>query len=819
DFGRLIEQQLADSVPLTSEWVERYARQYVAPVRNGVSAVERAVRRNLERLPRPDRLVAAPVDSVAEPVAGSITPNAMQQEALIAIDAMRRDGKRRAVVISATGTGKTILSALDVRAVAPMRMLFVVHREQILDRAIQEFQRVLGAPASDFGKLTGSSKQTDARYLFATIQTLSRPEVLASLPSDAFDYILIDEVHRAGAQSYARVLQYFEPAFLLGMTATPERSDGFNVFELFDFNVPYEIRLNKALEADMLVPFHYYGVTDVEFDDGSTVDEQSSLSQLAGAIRVDHIIDAVSTYGHAGVPVRGLMFCSRKEEARALSEALNERFVFGRQLRTIALTGDDSIERREQVVDQLEAGELDYILTVDIFNEGVDIPSVNQVVMLRQTQSAIVFVQQLGRGLRKADGKDYLVVIDFIGNYSNNFLIPIALFGDDSLNRESVRQHLISAEEVGVVAGLSSVRFDRIAQERVLRSLADTQLDSLQRLKQAIETLRNRLGRLPSLHDFLRFESADPVVLATRLGSYPLLLERLTKTPSGMTGAELRALMFLSHEALAAKRVDELLTLRLLIREGSVSSARLAEELAPFAHSNPERHAESAVRVLSLAFATEMEQKKYQAPAVQVLHDGRISLGREFAESYRRSSAFRVAVDDLIETGLDLVQARYTIGQPFTTGRQYSRKDAVRLLLWPKNSSSTVYGYKVDRDTATCPIFNTMHKSEEIAASTAYEDELLDRSTMRYYSKSKRTLQSPDVSAMLSGDIALHVFAKKSDADGSAFYYLGEADAASPEQTSMIDDHGDSLSVVRMILRFLEPIEPGIFDYFQPSLS
>jgi superfamily II DNA or RNA helicase/HKD family nuclease len=818
-FGRLIEQQLAESVPLTPEWVERYAEQYVAPRRSEASTVERAVRRQLEQLPRPDRIEAAQTGPAADPAAQPITPNAMQQEALFAIDAMRREGKRRAVVISATGTGKTILSALDVRAVAPRRMLFVVHREQILDRAIQEFKKVLGAPASEFGKLSGSAKQTDARYLFATIQTLSRPDVLTALASDAFDYILIDEVHRAGAQSYARVLQHFEPTFLLGMTATPERSDGFNVFELFDFNVPYEIRLNKALEADMLVPFHYYGVTDVEFDDGSTVDEQSSLFQLAGAIRVDHIIDAVSTYGHAGVPVRGLMFCSRKEEARALSEALNERSVFGRQLRTTALTGDDSIERREQVVDQLEAGELDYILTVDIFNEGVDIPSVNQIVMLRQTQSAIVFVQQLGRGLRKADGKDYLVVIDFIGNYANNFLIPIALFGDDSLNRESVRQHLISAEEIGVVAGLSSVRFDRIAQERVLRSLADTQLDSLQRLKRAIETLHNRLGRLPSLHDFLRFESADPVVLATRIGSYPLLLERLTKTPSGMTSAELRTLMFLSHEALAAKRVDELLTLRLLIREGSVSRTRLVRELAPFAHAEPERHAESAVRVLSLAFATEMEQKKYQVPAVRILDDGRISLGRELAASYARSPAFRVAVDDLIETGLDLVQARYTVGLPFTAGRLYSRKDAVRLLLWPKNSSSTVYGYKVDRDTATCPIFNTMHKSEEITASTAYEDELLDRSTMRYYSKSKRTLQSPDVSAMLSGEIALHVFAKKSDADGSTFYYLGEANAASSDQTSMVDDHGNSLSVVRMLLRFLKPIEPGIFDYFQPSLS
>ena len=166
---------------------------------------------------------------------------------------------------------------------------------------------------------------------------------------------------------------------------------------------------------------------------------------------------------------------------------------------------------------RLEAGELDYILTVDVFNEGVDIPTINQVVMLRQTKSAIVFVQQLGRGLRKAPGKDYLVVIDFIGNYANNYLIPIALFGDESLNKESLRKNLIAAEESGVLPGLSSVRFDRIAQERVLQSITAAKLDSMVMLKAAVTAIHERVGGVPSLWDFLRFESVDPVVLATKM--------------------------------------------------------------------------------------------------------------------------------------------------------------------------------------------------------------------------------------------------------------------------------------------------------------
>ncbi|MGM1030471.1 MAG: DEAD/DEAH box helicase [Actinomycetota bacterium] len=833
-LGSIIERQLADSEPLTQQWIEEYSEFYVSPEpRRSARAVRptRAIRgavsaRNAEPAPLepPQRRLSGVPDlgRAGSPNPGldtRVIPNTMQQEALRAIAAMRADGKQRAVVISATGTGKTILSALDVRAAQPERVLFVVHREQILDRAIAEFQRVLEAPSASFGKLTGTSRQLDRRYVFATIQSLSRPETLASLDPAAFDYVLVDEVHRAGASSYSRVLDHLKPKFLLGMTATPERTDGFNVFELFDFNVPYEIRLNGALEADMLAPFHYYGVADVEFEDGTSTDDATQLGRLASPERVRHIARAIASYGQAGIPIKGLMFCSRKEEAHELSDALNSVAVRGKPLRTVALTGEDSIERREQVVQRLEEGALDYILTVDIFNEGVDIPTLNQVVMLRQTQSAIVFVQQLGRGLRKAPGKDYLVVIDFIGNYANNFLIPIALFGDDSLNRESIRQHLISAEEVGVIAGLSSVRFDRIAQERVLQSLAATQLDSMQRLRQAIETLRNRLGRLPALHDFLRFESADPVVLATHSGNYPALLERLTKTPTGLRPSELRALTFLSNEGLAAKRVDELLVLRTLLEERTASKARLAEVLASDSYRSPESHVDSALRVLSLEFATEMEQKKYASGIVVSDRNGEVRLDQAFEDSYRDSLTFRSAVDDLIETGIELVRARYRQGMPFTPGRQYSRKDAVRLLHWPKNSSSTVYGYKVDQTTRSCPIFNTMHKSDDIAASTAYEDELLDPSTMLYYSKSKRTLQSPDVAAIVSGRIDLHVFAKKDDADGSAFYYLGRADAQNPEQTTMSGGDDTALNVVRMQLRFDQPIDAGIFDYFKPALT
>ena len=800
---RLVESQWADSIPITDEWINEYETLYEKP------APPRVPSRRIAARPHP--ATSDPSDTRPPLVA-----NQMQQDALIAIEAMRRDGKSRVLVISATGTGKTILSALDVRAARPERMLFIVHREQILDRAIDEFRRVLGAPAGDFGKLTGTHKQHDRKYVFATIQTLSQPGTLEMLERDAFDYILVDEVHRAGAASYARTITHFAPKFLLGMTATPERTDGASVFEMVDYNGAYEIRLNRALEEDMLSPFHYYGVADVAFDDGNTTSATTDLARLSSRIRVDHVLNALDTYGQAGVQPRGLIFCSRKDEAHALAAALNRSTLRGRPLRTVALTGEDSIAQRERAVQRLEAGEIDYILTVDIFNEGVDIPSVNQVVMLRQTQSAIVFVQQLGRGLRKHADKEYVVVIDFIGNYANNYLIPIALFGDDSLNKESIRKNLIAAEEAGVLAGLSSVRFDRLSQQRVLKSITETKLDSMQNLKAALETLRNRLGRVPALHDFLRFESVDPVLLAKRLGNYPLLVERLLKDESQLSESEQHALTLLSFEALDAKRPHELLLLRTLLLEGPVSNARMREVFAEHGASSELQHVLSAIRSLDLSFHTEAERAKYRSGIVEA-SGGHVRLTDHFSSAYSDSAAFRLAVDDLIVTGLELIAARYLPLQPFTPGRQYSRKDACRLLCWDKNVMATIYGYRVDKPTKTCPVFVTYQKASDVAASTAYEDELLDRRTMRWFTRSRRTLRSAEVAAIVSNDVATFAFAKKDDAEGSDFYFLGAARATGATETRM--QRGEPLPVVQVDLQFDAPINSAVFDYFHPIVT
>ncbi|WP_322937858.1 DUF3427 domain-containing protein [Nocardioides bizhenqiangii] len=794
----LVAREIEISVPLTQGWIDEYTTQYVAP---------------------PPRVVPTHAAGSTDPAVVEILPNRMQRDAIRALADVRAEGGKRAIVISATGTGKTMLSAFDVRACGPARMLFVVHREQILDRTIREYQRVLERPSSDFGKLTGAAKQGDRPFVFATSQTLSQPQVLAEFASDDFDYIIIDEAHRASATTYRRILEHFTPGFLLGMTATPERTDGLNVYELFDYNVPYEIRLNHALEEDMLSPFHYYGVAEVVYDDGTTITDDSDLAVLIAPDRIKHLIGALETYGQAGVPPRGLIFCSRKAEARALSDELNKRTLRGQTLRTVALTGDDSIPHREAEVARLENGELDYILTVDVFNEGVDIPSINQVVMLRQTQSAIVFVQQLGRGLRKAEAKEYLVVIDFIGNYANNFLIPIALFGDESLNKESLRKNLIAAEESGVLPGLSSVRFDKISQQRVLKAIAETTLDKMQRIKAAMLEMQDRVGGVPTLGDFFRFESVDPILLATKREHYPALVQAILKVESGLSPAETRALGLLSHEVLPAKRGHELVLLGTLLAGGRVEPSTIQARLNEAGLTHDDRVVASAIDTFTLERHAEADIKRYQDPIVTRRGDGSVSLSEAFIASYGGNDTFRAAVDDLRTTGAELVKARYHPTKVFTPGLQYSRKEVCRLLGWPRNWASTLYGYKTEVETGVCPVFVTLHKADDIAVSTAYGDRLVDRTTMLWYTRNRLTLKSREVVPIVNNAVAIHVFVKKDDAEGSGSYYLGQATSHDGEETTMPNADGHPLNVVRMMLRFNDPIDVALYDYFHPTVT
>ena len=286
------------------------------------------------------------------------------------------------------------------------------------------------------------------------------------MPND-FDCIILDEAHHSSADSYQKIMRYFKPKLWLGMTATPDKRDdneaGRNIYEIFHYQIAYEIRLQQAMEENMLCPFHYFGISDISVVEDKTVKagklSTRDFNQLVCDERVKHIIEQAEYYGYSGERVKGLVFCSRIEESKELSHKFNEAGY-----RTISLNGDASEEERAEAFERLAMDEndaagdrqpLDYIFSVEILNEGVDIVEVNQVIMLRPTESPIVFIQQLGRGLRKAEGKEYVVILDFIGNYTNNFMIPVALSGDRTYNADTIRRYVISGNST--IPGASTI--------------------------------------------------------------------------------------------------------------------------------------------------------------------------------------------------------------------------------------------------------------------------------------------------------------------------------------------------------------------------
>ncbi|XKE94438.1 DEAD/DEAH box helicase [Metaplanococcus flavidus] len=792
-FKDQFEEVWNESQVLTSEWIAEYEKSYVpTDFRREASKVAEL----------PEAYQKNPIQEALV-----IKPNKMQQVALREIQAVREAGHDKGLVVSATGTGKTYLSAFDVRSFSPKRMLFIVHREQILQKAKSDFMQILGGMEKDFGILSGSSRQTDARYLFATIQTISKESTLKQLEPEAFDYILIDEVHKAGAKSYLKVIEHFKPQFLMGMTATPERTDDFNIYELFDYNVAYEIRLQEAMEEDMLCPFHYYGVTDVEYAEG-VIDEATAFAKLVTNERVDHILDKILYYGHSGDKVRGLMFCSRKDEALQLSAEFNKR-----GLRTTALTGDHSQEERLRQVELLESEQLDYILTVDIFNEGIDIPSVNQVVMLRQTQSSIIFIQQLGRGLRKHNSKEFVTIIDFIGNYKNNYLIPVALSGDRSQNKDNIRRRM---KDTSYIKGISTVNFEAIAKNRVFSAIKRSNLTDMKLLRDAYIELKNRIGYVPQLQDFIQHNSIDPLVIVQKYQNYYRFLLKLKETDPVLSTYEDQVITMLSLEILNGKRKHEILLLDLLLKQSVVSLEEYKNCLQENNCYIDNETLASVKQILDLSFYNIGSQKKYgEKPLVLTDEAGNFKLHDQLRNRLESNFFFKEMVRDLIASALELSK-QYTCEQPLTLYKKYTRKDACRLLNWHNDESSTMYGYKTKH--GTCPIFVTYHKNDEVESSVAYNEEFINQEIFKWSTRSNRTLLSPEVQTIINAEqnnIDLHLFIKKDNDEGGDFYYLGKAvpDQNAVEQSTMQDKNDKTIPVVHMNLMLENSVESKLFYY------
>lgn len=772
-----------------------------------------------------------------------LQPNSMQVGFISNLRKILESGEKRALLISATGTGKTYASAFAMRELGFKRVLFLVHRGQLARQTKKSYEKVFANTVS-MGLVGAGYHDYNKDYIFATVQTLNKDEHLMEYKPDAFDCIVLDEAHHTSADTYQKVMNYFTPKLWLGMTATPDKRDdniaGRNIYEIFHYQIAYEIRLQQAMEENLLCPFHYFGISDIAMLGDKQVNTKKitdrDFNMLTGEERVKHIVEQAHYFGYSGEKVKGLVFCSRIEEAVALSEKFNQTInpETGKVFRTMALSGKTSEEERQRAFERLAMNEeeadksnipLDYIFSVEILNEGVDIVEVNQVIMLRPTESPIVFIQQLGRGLRKAAGKEFVVVLDFIGNYSNNFMIPIALSGDRSYNSDTIRKYVISGNNT--IPGASTVHFDEIAKDKIFASI-----DKIKGMKTIIRdsyvSLKNRLGRVPYLLDFYENGEVDPLVIIREYKTYQAFLESMEREnyQGKLTGDEITTLEYLSKTVLSGARPYELEILRKLLKEGTVNFEKFDNDFAVTYgyHVNLDSF-DNAVEVLQGKFVSkEEEYQKYSHMDILCREEDR-RLKRLIGFAKRLENAeFLRQVDDIVEVGLKRYADKYEAGvtekSPFVIYEKYSRRDVSLLMNCGKDLSSTMYGMKrIGDDTF---IFVTYHKEEStddknyIDGKPDYADAFEDNMIFLWDSQMGRGTESSYVEDVVQAK-RKHLFVKKSDAE-TGFYYMGQFDVMDVKAAKKKDNTGKMRDIAKLRMKMHHAVREDLLRYLQSNI-
>ncbi|MFD1359862.1 DEAD/DEAH box helicase [Fictibacillus halophilus] len=720
---------------------------------------------------------------------GYIVPNRMQKRAIENLERLRHFDEKKALVIAATGTGKTYMSAFDVKRYKPRKLLFIVHREEILKKAKETFEILLPNEGLKFGLLTGNYKQKDADYVFATIQTLSK--CYQGFDRSEFEYLIIDEAHHATSPSYQEVLSYFDPNFTLGMTATPERSDSGNVFDLFDNNVALEVRLHEALEDELVIPFHYFGITDIESVDLSDVhidDIAEITKRLKVNERVDFIIEKMDFYGHDGDKRKCLGFCASIEHAQYMAAEFNKRGY-----NSVCLFGDHSPYQREMYINRLEddTDELEFIFTVDIFNEGVDIPSVNSVLMLRPTNSPIVFIQQLGRGLRKHANKSFLTVLDFIGNHNKTFLIALALNGSRYYDKESLKIAIVTG--FANIPGCTHIQMDKISQERILEQIDKENFNSMKYLKEEYyEFKKLNQGHIPYLLvDYLKYDGApDPIKFINREKSYLQFVAKVEKDEKikrllldDNFDATLKELS--SH--LPLKRVYEFVIIKYLLDHEDIGVQRAKNEILKLIKNVDEDSILHAFECLNQNYFDSGQKKS--KPRLFVLQDERLSK-TELFKRVLENDEYKKFLEDIVAYGIFRYEKEYKeeyYGVPhFKLYEQYQMMDAAFLSNYRKTHSS-FRGSGLLANGKEYFLFIDLHKEEDIKESINYQDKFLSERYFQWQSVNSTTQQSERGQNIIHNKqrgVNLHLFVRKFgklDGKTEPFIYIGKGNSVAFE--------------------------------------
>lgn len=782
---------------------------------------------------------AAKLDEITSIEKYTLQPNSMQVGFITNLKKILAAGEKRALLISATGTGKTYASAFAMRELGFRRVLFLVHRGQLARQTRKSYEKVFANTVS-MGLVGAGYHEYEADYVFATVQTLNRDEHLLQYAKDAFDCIVLDEAHHVPADTYRKIMDHFTPKLWLGMTATPDKRDdnveGRNVYEIFNYQIAYEIRLQQAMEENLLCPFHYFGITDLSM----IGDEEAArdFNMLTSDERVRHIVNQADYYGYSGDKVKGLIFCSNIKETEELSAKFNQIInpATGKNFRTVALNGSASEQERQDAFERLAMNEdessedrqpLDYIFSVEILNEGVDIVEVNQVIMLRPTQSPIVFIQQLGRGLRKASGKEYVVILDFIGNYNNNFMIPIALSGDRTYNKDNIRRYVMEGGRV--IPGASTVHFDEISRKRIFASVDNANFSDIKLIKENYNNLKNKLGRIPALRDFDDYGEMDVIRIFDNnsLGSYYKFLVKYEKEYTiRLSEDEEKVIEFVSKKLASGKRIQELQLLkRILVYMRGISKiglfAGLENDLKSYGKVMSKDQQENIIHVMTNEFPAGSGKKTYAQCVFIEKDDSDYKPAKSFAEMLANNDFYNI-LKELVDFGISRYKRDYskTYGQTdLVLYQKYTYEDVCRLLNWEQNEVPlNIGGYKFDKKTKTFPVFINYDKAENISDTTRYEDHFVPgfRDRLIAISKSGRSMQSEDVQNFLKAkergiQVELFVRKNKDDKISKEFYYLGHMTASGNAKEFTMANTEKTAVEIEWILDV--PVREDIYEY------
>ena len=708
--------------------------------------------------------------------ASKIKPNYMQKKALKELNRYRAIGVNRALTIASAGSGKTYLAAFDALNFNPKRLLYIVYEGSILRKSLETFQEVFGKNVS-YGIYSGTSKESDADFVFATNITMCKTLELFS--KNEFDYIIIDECHHATAETYKKIIGYFEPEFLLGLTATPERLDNQDVFELFDYNVPYELRLRDAIANDLVVPFKYFGIRDKLVDYGLTGNEERRMiAQIAKEDHCDFIAEQIEKHRPQG-KLKALAFCRNVTHARMMCEALGERY------HTAYLTGRNDIGERVRSYNDLQndGHNLEILFTVDILNEGVDIPGVNMVLFLRPTESTTIFIQQLGRGLRKYTNKEYVTVLDFIGNsYKRSVQIAFAL---GSLSENFVMEKRLLASLVKddfTALGLADygveIHIDDLSKEEILEYIDKENFNALKYLKQDYFNFKKYIGSefYPRHVDYINNDCAPDLIRFMSI-----------KTRGKKNCSYYNFLRGIGEENLP------------VFTEKQIDFINYLSGLLPLVRV----HEYQIVKLLIDGPKTYREIEMYLTETVQGFVPAELEHALtylQFVEKDKDILRLSVPMDDqLLEYVQDLIEyglIRYVIDNGNETGFKLwlnYRMDQVQLKLL-KNPGNIMVGTYYYDDYVV--IFASLKKDLEEADKLNYKDKFLQPDLFQW--ESMTNLPQSHLEKLMKSTFA-HVFIRKMTTENGLvlpFTYVGKGKMSNPRKTD--GDNGTYLFDIHM---------------------